>query len=117
MITLLNLRGYVAPDPLDKASRKVQTLLIIGVNLVLTIGLLYFISGKIVYFHGFPLFGRQLGYKATMILEVLINCLVFSPLIVRVRKTSSFIPYLIVLLPYFLMDLWIESHYRCAGCD
>jgi hypothetical protein len=118
MPLLLNGRGYTAPDPLDKAAGYRMYLLLISTNLVLSVVLLYGISASgIVQFNGFTAFGYSFSPLATMGLEVITNCLIFSPLIILARKCSSLIPYLIVFLPYYLLDLYIESHYRCASCD
>ena len=93
-------------------------IMLILVNLVLTIILLRAITHyKIVLFNGFHFLGGTYSYKATLWLEIIINCLIFSPLIILTRKCSSLIPYLIVFVPYFLLDLYIESHYRCCNQD
>ena len=119
MIKFINARGYYWPDPLDKAPRFMKFLLLILVNGVLSLVLLYGVSHyKIVAFGGFRVFGMEFSHRATMMMEIVINCLIFSPLIILLRKCSSLIPYLIVFVPYFLLDLYIETHYRsCAGCD
>jgi GMC oxidoreductase len=118
MPLLLNLRGYTAPDPLDKATGYRMYLLLITINLILSVVLLYLITASgIVQFNGFTAFGYSFSPLATMGLEVITNCLIFSPLIILARKCSSLIPYLIVFLPYYLLDLFIDSHYRCASCD
>ncbi len=93
-------------------------IMLILVNLVLTIILLRAITHyKIVLFNGFHFLDGTYSYKATLWLEIIINCLIFSPLIILTRKCSSLIPYLIVFIPYFLLDLYIESHYRCCNQD
>lgn len=118
MTTLFNFRGYTQPDPLDKGSRQAGLFILVLVNIVLTGMLLYAIQHyKIVYFQGFRLFGISFPPLATEILELLINGFVFPVLIFATRKCSSLVPFLIVLLPYFLLDLYIESHYRCPICD
>ena len=118
MPLLLNRKGYTAPDPLDKAAGYRMYLLLISTNLVLSVVLLYGITASgIVQFNGFTAFGYSFSPLATMGLEVITNCLIFSPLIILARKCSSLIPYLIVFLPYYLLDLYIESHYRCTSCD
>jgi choline dehydrogenase-like flavoprotein len=116
MQSIFNLKGYVWQDPLDKAPGFMKYFFLILVNFLLSLALLYGVTQyKIVAFNGFTLFGHHFGPGATMFLEVLTNCFLFSPLIIALRKCSSFIPYLIVFLPYFLLDLYIESHFRGAG--
>ena len=115
MPTLFTFRGYTAPDPLDRASGFSRYLILILVNLALTAGLLPLISGTILRFNGFVLFGRSFSPAWTIGAEFVINGLVFAPIIVALRKCSSIIHYLIVLIPYYLLDLYIESHYRMKG--
>src|SRR5450631_995743 len=118
MIKLINFRGYHWPDPLDKAPGFMKYLLLIVVNGLLSVLLIYGVTHlKIVSFNGFRFFGHQYGPRATIYAEILTNSLLYAPLIILARKCSSLIPYGIVFIPYFLMDLYIESHYRCSGCD
>ena len=115
-IPFFHVQGYTADDPLDKAPKLVRFGIVSAVNLVLSIGLLYLITdNKVVRFNGFSVWGIAFSPFATMVLEVIINCLVYAPIIVLLRKASSVYIYLVVLLPYFLLDLFIEHHYRAAG--
>ena len=119
MIKFINVRGYIWPDPLDKAPGFLKFLLLILVNGTLSFVLLYGVThNKIVSFNGFSMLGHAFGPGTTMGMEIIINSLIFSPLIILLRKCSSLIPYLIVFVPYFLLDLFIESRHRsCNGCD
>jgi choline dehydrogenase-like flavoprotein len=118
MIAFFNFRGYTQPDPLDKSAGAGKYLLLIAINLILSVGLLYAITTTgIVHFNGITVFGHSFPPLVSMGLETFTNCLIFSPLIILSRKCSSLIPFLIVFLPYFLLDLFVDSHYRCAGCD
>ncbi|MGZ3822448.1 MAG: GMC family oxidoreductase N-terminal domain-containing protein, partial [Mucilaginibacter sp.] len=114
MITFFNFRGYSAPDPLDKASGFMSYLILILVNLVLSVLLLYLIIWPlhILYFNGFTLFGITFSYWYTIGLELFINCLIFSPIIAALRKSSSMVLYFVVFIPYYLLDLYVEGHYR-----
>lgn len=114
MPTLFNFRGYTQPDPLDKAPGLMSYVLLICVNLVLSLVLLYVITGPmhVLYFNGFKLFHLSFSACYTMALEVLINCLFFSPLINLLRKSSSLLFYFLILLSYFPFELYIEAHYR-----
>lgn len=113
-IPLFSFKGYAAPDPLDKAPTHMRFLLLSGINLVLTIGLLYLITAnKVVAFNGFRVFGLRFPPLATMVLEVLINAGLYTAAIVWLRKSSSLYLYLLVLLPYYLLDLFYEGRYRC----
>ncbi len=116
MAKFLNIKGYIWPDPLDKAPGVAKYLLLMLVNLVLTILLVYGETHlKIVQINGFTLFGHFFPPFATKSIEVLSNCLIFAPLMLLARKCSSLIPYLIIFIPYFLLDLFLESHYRCCN--
>jgi len=114
MPKIFNLRGYAYPDPLDKAPEFVSYLLLILTNLVLSVGLLYLITGpdKILYFNGFRIGEICFPPWCTMGLELFINCLIFSPIIVTLRKSSSLIFYFVIFVPYYLLDLYIQAHYR-----
>ncbi|MEZ0542864.1 GMC family oxidoreductase N-terminal domain-containing protein [Fibrella arboris] len=117
MIPFINLHGYTAPDPIDKASGFLKQVPLMVVNLFLTIGWLYLITEtRMCEFHGIRLFGRTLPPFYTMFFEVLINLFIFSPLITGSRKSSSLIPFLVVFIPWIALDYYTQSHYRCAGC-
>jgi hypothetical protein len=115
MPRLFGFRGYSAPDPLDRANGFRKYLILILVNLALTAVLLWLISDKIVHFNGFTIHNRHFPATATVVLEFIANGIIFSSLIIFLRKCSSLVHYAIVLIPYFLMDLYIEAHYRVAG--
>lgn len=118
MPLLFNLHGYTAPDPLDKAPGSMKYVLMIGVNALLSAILIHVITRhNIVAFQGFTIFSHPFPPSATIGLEFIINCLVFAPLVIVFRKSSSLVPFLIVFIPYFLLDLYIQSHYRCGGCE
>ena len=119
MIRFISFRGYFWQDPLDKSPGFMKYFLLILVNSMLSLVFLYGLTrNKVVQFNGFSFFGHAFGPRATMAMAVLINCLVLTPLIIFLRKCSSLILYLIVFMPYFLMDLYIETHFRsCIGCD
>jgi len=110
----LNFRGYSSPDPLDKAAGYRSYLFVMLVNLVLSVVLLYIITGPagILYFNGFTVFGITFSPWATMGLELFINGVIFAVIINALRKSSSLVFYLLILLPYFFLDLYIEAHYR-----
>ncbi|QQS35115.1 MAG: GMC family oxidoreductase N-terminal domain-containing protein [Ignavibacteriales bacterium] len=116
MPTLINFKGYTSKDPLDKAPVSMQYIIVMSVNLILSVILIYFITKyNVVQFNGFRLFGYDFPPLATMILEVITNTFIYSFLIVLLRKSSSLIIYLIVFLPYYLLDLYLESFVRHSG--
>ena len=118
MIPLLSFTGFVGNDPLDKAAGLKKFLLLSAVNLVLTLIIFFIISTfDIVKFNGFTLFGIEFTPFYTIILEILVNCLLFSTLVVLMRKSSSIIHFLIILIPYFLIDVFYEMYYRHSEND
>lgn len=113
MPSLFNFRGYTRPDPLDKPGSLAGFLILAGVNIALSVLLIYLITHfKIIYFQGFTIFKKQCPPLYTEMLEIFINGIVYSFFVLQVRKCSSIIPFLIVLLPYFILDLHIESYDR-----
>jgi choline dehydrogenase-like flavoprotein len=113
MPTIFNLRGYTHPDPLDKAPAFPGFLLLSLVNIGLSVLLIRLITGyHIVTFQGFTIFGRHFSALYTEILEVIINGFIYTPLVLLTRKCSFIVPFLIVFLPYYILDLHIESYYR-----
>jgi hypothetical protein len=116
MPTLLNFGGYKSPDPLDKAPAFASYAIPILINLILSVLVIYSITHfRIVYFNGFTIRGHYFSYHYSELLEILINCLVFAPLISFTRKSSSLIPFLIVFVPYYSLDLFIQSRYRMGN--
>ena len=113
MISIINLKGYTAKDPLDKAPGFMDYGVLIIVNFILTVILLYLITAfKIVSFYGFTIFNIYFPPFWTLVLEVITNSVIYSVIIVYLRKSTSIVPFLIVFLPYFLMDLYFESNIR-----
>lgn len=108
-----NLKGYTALDPLDKASTGIRYTFLIAVNFLLSVILIYLITKyNIVLFNGFTMFGFFFPPIVTMTIEVIINTFIYSAIIILLRKSSSVIIYLVVFLPYYLLDLYLESYVR-----
>jgi hypothetical protein len=117
MPTFFNLRGYISPDPLDKAPNFMPYLLLIIVNALLTVLLIFLNSyGHFITYNKIYIFNHEFPSLVGMVLQVLLNCIVFSPLIILLRKSSSFINYIIILIPYLVMDIYFESHFRYKVC-
>ncbi|MEP7142035.1 MAG: GMC family oxidoreductase N-terminal domain-containing protein [Ferruginibacter sp.] len=113
---LFYFKGYTKQDPFDKAPAPVGMAVAMGINFLLTL-LLFFVvtQQKIVYFNGFYFLGHSFSGHATQVVGWCINGLVLTPLIVMLRKCSSLVTAMIVLVPYYLLDLYIESHFRQGG--
>lgn len=113
MIPLINLKGYFQKDPLDKASGFMPYALLMSVNFILTVILLNIILlTGIVQFNGFTILGLYFPPFWTSVLEVITNTLIYSAIIVYLRKSSSLIHYLVVFIPYFLIDLYLTGYVR-----
>ena len=113
MISIINLKGYSAKDPLDKAPGFMEYGILIIVNFILTVILLYLITTfEVVKFNGFTIFNLYFPPFWSMVLETILNSLVFSIIISYMRKSSSVVLYLVVFIPYYLMDLYLESNVR-----
>jgi len=116
MPSFINFRGYTDADPLDKPRPLSGFFILAFVNTILSIILIYLITNnRIVYFHGPAKSGFFSTPLSTEIIEVIVNGFIFSALIFMLRKCTSLVPFLIVLLPYYLLDLYIESHFRLSG--
>ncbi len=107
MISPINIRGFQGRDPLDQLPPKRRLLLAIGVTAVVTIGLVILIT-RIWPVIQFRSVWVEVG-------EVVLFAFVFAPIMLGFRKSSSLVHYLLVFLPFFLFDLYLQSHVREAG--
>ncbi|MBI3765058.1 MAG: hypothetical protein HY277_00965, partial [Ignavibacteriales bacterium] len=107
MIPVINLRGYTADDPLDRASDRTLNLLPKVVSAVVSMGLLY-----VVYFVANL---AQLQYNWLYWVECAVFVFVFSPLFVTLRKSSSLILIAIVMVVGVPLDIYVEAHQRVQG--
>lgn len=104
---LINLKGYTEPDPLDRAPAKMKYILMMAVNLVISILLVYLITDvfKLLEF-------RSLGVK---IFEVAVFTLLSAPLITALRKSSSLVLIIVILIPLFIFDIYLQANVRDKG--
>ncbi|MEM9824480.1 MAG: hypothetical protein AAF985_25565 [Bacteroidota bacterium] len=102
MFPIFHLKGYTASDPLDRLSTRQGILLHGAVIFVFAILLIYLIDDvfQLVFFKNFT-------WKVA---EVLLFAGVYAPLFYFLRKSSSLLSYLLILLPLFLVDLYLEAH-------
>ncbi len=107
MPPLINIKGYTSKDPLDKAPVFMQYLLMMVVTLVVSILLVYAITDvfKLLEF-------RTFGVK---VLEVAVFTLIAAPVIVYLRKSSSLILILIIFIPLFIFDIYLQANVRDKG--
>jgi choline dehydrogenase-like flavoprotein len=102
----LYLRGFPGADPLDGLSLRSRLLLHMAVTCVLTVALLVLITPVLHWVEFAP--GVQL-------LEVVTFTLVLAPLMLAVRRTSSLLLYLFILVQLAGLDLYLDDHYRRHG--
>ncbi|MVM39351.1 hypothetical protein GO730_20220 [Spirosoma sp. HMF3257] len=107
MLPPFNLKGYTASDPLDRVSPRTGLLVLMGVTALITCLLLYFIV------YQFNLVAFQ--SKWVMLAEVVGYTFLIAPVVFFLRKSSSVVPYLLVFLPLYLLDLYIQAHFRDLG--
>ena len=109
MPPIFNFRGYTAQDPLDKAPAAMQYILMMIVSMIASVILVYAITD---YF-GLLEF-RSFGVK---VLEVVLFTLVFAPLTVMLRKSSSLVIMLVIFLPLFIFDIYLQANFRDKGIE
>ena len=107
MPPLINIRGYTSKDPLDKAPVVMQYVLMMAVTLIASILLVYAITDyfKLLEFQTF-------GVKVT---EVILFTFIFAPLVVMLRKSGSLVLMLVIFLPLFIFDIYLQANFRDKG--
>lgn len=107
MTPVINFKGYNSPDPLDKAPLVMQYILMMSVTFIVSILLVYLITDvfKLVEF-------RSLGVK---IFEVAVFTLISAPVITALRKSSSIVLILIIFIPLFVFDIYLQANVRDKG--
>lgn len=108
MIGIFNVRGYRKLDPLDYVSDTLQTVIPMVVTCILTIAMVVLID---------PVFHLVKFCSVWMMVAEVIGFTLFAAVIASIRKSSSLIIYLVVLLPLWLLDLYLESHVRGPGVN
>ncbi len=107
MTPLFSLRGQVGVDPLDRLPARGRYLLAIYVTLAMTAVLVLLITRV------FDLV--RFSSTWVVVAEMVGFSLIAAPLVVAFRKSSSLIHYAIVLVPLYLLDLYLEHRYRARG--
>ncbi|MEO8446442.1 MAG: GMC family oxidoreductase N-terminal domain-containing protein [bacterium] len=104
MPSLFTFRGYSKPDPLDKAPIAMQYILMMTVTLAASVVLVYAITDvfKLLQFRSFSI----------KVFEVVVFTLVAAPLITLMRKSASWVLMLMIFVPLFLFDLYLQANFR-----
>ncbi|MBK8551023.1 MAG: hypothetical protein IPL53_08185 [Ignavibacteria bacterium] len=107
MPPIINIKGYTAKDPLDKAPVLMQYLLMMIVTMIASVVLVYAITDvfKLLEF-------RTFGVK---VMEVIVFTFIAAPLIVMLRKSSSLVLMLVIFLPLFIFDIYLQANVRDKG--
>ncbi|MBK8983024.1 MAG: GMC family oxidoreductase [Ignavibacteria bacterium] len=107
MPPIFNLKGYYKQDPLDNAPGPAAYIINIIVTSVLSAALVYFITDvfKLLEF-------RSLSVE---IFEVVVFGLIAAPLIVMFRKSSSLFLMLLIFVPLYIFDIYLQANVRDKG--
>ncbi|MEO8664007.1 MAG: hypothetical protein ABI462_00810, partial [Ignavibacteria bacterium] len=107
MPSLFNLKGYINPDPLDKTPAAMQYVLMMIVTCVMSVILVYIIT-DVFQLLEFKTFGVK-------VFEVIVFTLIAAPLVVMMRKSSSLVLILIIFIPLFIFDIYLQANVRDNG--
>ncbi len=107
MIPVFTLKGFNHPDPLDKAPSIMRYALMMAVSFAASVFLVYAISDlfRLIEFKSF-------GIK---VLEVVMFTIVVAPIIVMLRKSASWALMLIIFIPLFILDIYLQANVRDKG--
>jgi hypothetical protein len=107
MIPPFNLPGYTAADPLDRA--------LVLVRLALTMGVSGIVASLFLYV-GSELYRTYTFQKPWIYwIGVAIYTFVVGGLLVPLRKSSSLLFYLMIVVVCVSMDIWLQTHFRDNG--
>jgi len=107
MIPLFNIRGYAAPDPLDALQLRHRCALTSGVTLAVSAPLLFLVYDVL---HIATLHPGWLVY-----VEILAAALLYAPVVLFLRKSSSLVQLAVLVVPFVALDIWLEAHCRAVG--
>ncbi len=107
MIPFFHLRGYPGVDPLDHVSQTVRTVVPIVVTAVISTALVYALDPGL----------RLVQFVSIwmMIAEVVGYSLFVGFVSVSIRKSSSIVQSVLILIPIFLLEFYLQSHVREEG--
>ncbi len=107
MVPLFSVHGYTADDPLDRLPAARRYGIAIAVAAVVSALFLFLI------FNLLSIAGLKYGWLFWV--EVAVLAFIYTPLIVALRKSSSFVIMLMLMAAGIPLDLLIEAQYRSAG--
>jgi hypothetical protein len=101
------LRGFPGNDPLDNLASRVRLALVILITGVVSAVLVYVISDvfPLIDFHGWRM----------KLAEIAGFGLIVPLIVLPIRRSSSLVITLLITLPLYALDLFLQSHYRDHG--
>ncbi|HMK38855.1 MAG TPA: hypothetical protein VK569_05910, partial [Bacteroidota bacterium] len=107
MIRPLNFRGFDEFDPLDFVSAVPRALLAIVTTAIVSTVLVWVITAGL----------HVVTFISTWVevAEIAGFALIAAPLVLWLRKSSSLVLYLVILIPLFLSDLYQQAQFRDCG--
>ncbi|MCI0489622.1 MAG: GMC family oxidoreductase N-terminal domain-containing protein [Blastocatellia bacterium] len=109
MTPLFNLRGYTAPDPLDRLTPRARLMLTMLV--VAATGLLFmYISSDLLHAYTFR-------YRWMLWAGCAAYAFTLAPLLVLLRKSSSILFYILIVAATVPVDIYLQAHYRDRGLE
>ena len=107
MIQPLNIRGYVARDPLDNLPPRVRLALVSGVTFSVSVAFLYLIFDVLSI--------ATLHPRWLFLVECAAMAVLYAPAVLYLRKSSSLVLIGLLAAALIPVDLAVESHVRAAG--
>ena len=107
MISLANIRGYAVQDPLDNIPASARYPLAIAVTAATSFVFLYVVFNI--------LHIADLRYGWLFWVEIGAIALLYAPLVVALRKSSSLVLIALLMAGAVPLDLFVEAQYRAAG--
>lgn len=107
MIRPLNIRGCVAPDPLDNLPPRAR--------LALASGVTFSVSAAFLYVIFYVLSIATLHPRWLFLVECAAMALLYAPVVLYLRKSSSLVLIGLLAAALIPVDIAIESHVRAAG--
>jgi hypothetical protein len=107
MHPLFTLHGYTAEDPLDRVTTSVRYTVSVLTAAVISTVFLYLI------FNVLSVAGLKFSWLFWV--EIAVLALIYTPLIVTLRKASSLVIMFLLMAAGIPLDLFLEAQYRTAG--
>jgi len=104
---LFTLKGYSKVDPLDKVPTLIQYLIVSFISLILSIVLVYCITDvfRLLEFRSFSI----------KVFEIVVFTFIAAPLMTFLRKSASWVLMLIIFIPLFIFDIYLQANVRDRG--